>query len=182
MARYWVAFYRGKGRVMDWVIRKASRAPYSHVELIRQETRPRDGEIVTCVSASARDGGVRIKDIELKPGKWKVYEVPWAHPASWDRAEVHLGKPYELWMMVWSQLIKFNRTNRDKWFCSELVAHALGLAMPHAKSPSDLLRAVHDNTRTWNYAIARQKGLVDAPVAATDLGPEDEEEVPGAVG
>lgn len=176
MARYWVAFYRGRGRVMDKVIRFASRAPYSHVELIRQDMRPKDGDIVTCISSSARDGGVRVKQIQLQPGKWSVYEVPWAHPATWDRAEVHLGKPYELWMMVWSQLFKFNRQNRKKWFCSELVAHALGLSMPHAKSPSDLLRAVHDNTQTWNYAIARQKGLVDAPVAVEDLTPEDDDE------
>lgn len=176
MARYWVAFYRGKGRMMDKVIRFASRAPFSHVELIRQDERPRDGDIVTCLSSSGRDNGVRIKEIELKPGKWKIYEVPWAHPSTWDRAEVHLGKPYELWMMVWSQLFKFNRNNREKWFCSELIAHALGLSMPHAKSPGDLLRAVHDNARTWNYAMAQQKGLVDAPIAVIDE--QDEDEIP----
>lgn len=178
MARYWVAFYRGEGRMMDRVIRFASRAPYSHVELIRQEDRPREGDVATCLSSSGRDKGVRIKAIELKPGRWSIYEVPWAHPDTWARGEVHLGKPYELWMMIWSQLFKFNRNDRHKWFCSELVAHALGLAMPHAKSPADLLRAVHDNTRTWNYAIARQKGLVDAPVAVPD--PVDQDEIPGA--
>lgn len=176
MARYWIAFYRGRGRLMDKVIRFASRAPYSHVEMIRQDQRPKDGDVVTCISSSGRDGGVRIKEIQLKPGKWSVYEVPWARAETWDRAEVHLGKPYELWMMVWSQLFKFHRTDRHKWFCSELIAHALGLSMPHGKSPSDLLRAVHDNTQTWHYAIAWQKSLADAQVVVKNPKPGDEDE------
>ena len=152
MSRYWIAFYRGRGRVMDHVVRFATRSPWSHCELIRQETRPRRGDTVTCLSASGRDRGVRIKEITLEDGKWDIYEVPWAPPETWDRAAAKLGQPYELWPLFLSQLFNFRRHCRDQWFCSELIAHALGLSMPHAKSPGDLLRAVRDNARTWENA------------------------------
>lgn len=153
MSGYWVAFYRGKGRVSDRIVRFATRSPFSHVELIRQDERPRRGETVRCISASGRDGGVRIKDIRLEAPKWDVYAVPWAPGDAWDRAEAHLGAPYELWSMVISQFFNFRRHSRRRWFCSELVAHALGLSMPHAMAPGDLLRAVHDHSGTWRAAL-----------------------------
>ncbi|WP_179378436.1 hypothetical protein [Jannaschia marina] len=181
MARYWVAFYRGRGRMMDKVVRFATRSPFSHVELIRQEERPKRGDTVTCLSSSARDGGVRIKDIELKDGKWDIYEVPWAHPSTWDRAARHLGKPYELWPMVISQLFNFRRHSREQWYCSELIAYALNLSMPHAKSPGDLLRAIRDNVATWDYAIAVQRGLV-APNPVPEILEDDDETLGPAPG
>jgi hypothetical protein len=156
MARYWVAFYRGKGRLADRVVRIVTRSPFSHCELIRAEVRPERGDTVTCISSSGRDGGVRIKDIALEDGKWDIYEVPWARETAWARAEAELGRPYELWSMLFCQLLNLRRHSREKWFCSELVAHALGLSMPHALSPGDLLRAIHD-IRTF-YADALRRG------------------------
>jgi hypothetical protein len=153
MSRYWIAFYRGRGDIADHIVRFATRSPFSHCELIRQEARPRRGDTVRCISASGRDGGVRIKEIRLEGPKWDVYAVPWAREDAWARAEAHLGAPYELWSMVISQLFNFRRHTRGRWFCSELIAHALGLSMPHAMSPGDLLRAVHDHTGTWRAAL-----------------------------
>ncbi|MEL6587359.1 MAG: hypothetical protein AAFQ50_11975 [Pseudomonadota bacterium] len=138
MSDYYVAFYRGKGTFADKVVKFATRSPFSHCELIRSDTKPRRGETHTCISASGRDGGVRIKDIELKDPKWDIYAVPFARPDTWDRAAAELGKPYELWTMFASQLFNFRRNSRNRWYCSELVAHALRLRMPHAKSPGDL--------------------------------------------
>jgi len=150
---YYVAFYRGRGTVADKVVRYATRSPFSHCELIRTSTRPQIGDTVRCISSSGRDNGVRIKNITLKEGKWRIYCVPWAPEDTWERAEAHLGKPYELWTMVLSQLLNFRRHSRERWYCSELIAHALGLSMPHAKSPGDLMRAIHDHSGTWYHAI-----------------------------
>ncbi|MGB3555520.1 MAG: hypothetical protein WBA25_12870 [Jannaschia sp.] len=152
MERYYVAFYRGRGTLADRIVRGATRSPFSHCELIRTVDTPRRGDTVTCIGASGRDKGVRIKDITLDDGKWDIYAVPWARVDAWDRAAGELGKPYELWAMVLSQLFNFRRHSRDQWFCSELIAHALGLSMPHAKSPGDLLRAIHDHGGTWRLA------------------------------
>lgn len=155
MPNYYVAFYRGKGTMADKIVRMATRSPFSHCELIQCEVTPRRGDTVTCISASGRDNGVRIKEIELKAEKWDIYAVPWAPPDTWQRAEAKLGEPYELWSMVISQLFNFRRHERGKWFCSELVAYALGLNMPHAKSPGDLLRDIDDHVDTWRLALAQ---------------------------
>lgn len=151
--RYYVAFYRGKGTMADRIVRMATRSPFSHCELIRSDIRPKRGDTVECISASGRDNGVRIKTITLEAPKWDIYAVPWAPTDAWDRAASHIGQPYELWSMVISQLFNFRRHNRKKWFCSELIAYALGLNMPHAKSPGDLLRDIDDHVDTWRLAL-----------------------------
>ncbi|MEM9795153.1 MAG: hypothetical protein AAF919_01600 [Pseudomonadota bacterium] len=171
MSQYYVAFYRGRGTMADRIVRYATRSPFSHCELIRTEEIPRRGDTVTCISASNRDNGVRIKDITLEPHKWDIYAVPWAPPDTWDRAAAQLGAPYELWAMVLSQLFNFRRHKRGHWFCSELIAHALGLNMPHAKSPGDLLRAIDDHVDTWQLALATAEAAA-TPGLAED--PEDE--------
>ncbi|MGB3407674.1 MAG: hypothetical protein WBA67_09280 [Jannaschia sp.] len=163
--RYYVAFYRGHGTLADRIVRYATRSPFSHCELIRTSITPRRGDTVRCISASGRDNGVRIKDITLEDGKWDIYAVPWAPLDAWDRAEAQLGQPYELWAMILSQLLNFRRHSRGKWFCSELVAHALGLNMPHAKSPGDLLRDIRDHVDTWELALS---------LAQADDGDEDD--------
>ena len=160
--RYWVLFYRGKaGRIADKIVAFATRSPYSHCELVRSATRPKPGETHLCLSASGRDGGVKCREITLGDGKWSSYEVVWARADTWDRAMSKLGQPYELWPMVFSQLFNFRRHNRGKWFCSELIAYALGLNMPHGMSPGDLLRAIDNNRRTWNAARESTHLVID---------------------
>ncbi|UWQ17836.1 hypothetical protein [Jannaschia sp. M317] len=171
--RYYVAFYRGKGTIADRITRMATRSPFSHCELIRTEVTPQRGDTVTCISSSGRDGGVRVKEITLEDPKWDIYAVPWARQDAWDRAEAQLGKPYELWTMIISQLFNFRRHSRAKWYCSELVAYALGLSMPHAKSPGDLLRAIHDHRGTWRLALAMaaaERGVPPQDNDEEDLG------------
>ncbi|WP_299814245.1 hypothetical protein [uncultured Jannaschia sp.] len=152
MARCYVAFYRGRGDWADRIVRFATRSAYSHCELIRSERRPKLGTGVECLSASRRDGGVRLKRIELDAAKWCIYDVAWAPDGTWDRAMEKLGAPYELWSLVTTHLLNFRRGNRERWFCSELIAYALRLDMPHAYSPGDLLRAIRDHTDTYHAA------------------------------
>ncbi|GIT92887.1 hypothetical protein JANAI62_33450 [Jannaschia pagri] len=170
--RYYVAFYRGRGTVADRIVRYATRSPFSHCELIHTDVTPRRGDTVRCVSASGRDKGVRIKEITLTPAKWDIYAVPWAPDDAWDRAVAHVGKPYELWSMVLSQLFNFRRQDRGKWFCSELIAYALGLNMPHAKSPGDLLRDIDDHTDTYKLVLERV-----AAARRPDTAEEDDEDL-----
>jgi hypothetical protein len=175
MSKYYVAFYRGKGSIADKVVSWATQSPYSHCELIRSETRPSLGDTVECISASGRDKGVRIKSITLKPQKWEIYATPWAPDDAWDRAAEHLGAPYELWMMVFSQLFNFRRHSKGKWYCSELVAYALKFEIPHAKSPGDLYRAVKKHKETWLLALEHAS---EEPVEKPGPGPDDEDHLP----
>lgn len=172
MTQLYVAFYRGHGHLTDWVIRKATRSDFSHVELIRADERPRLGEVATCLGASGRDGGVRIKEIRLDPEKWRIYHVRWAPDETWERAEAKLGEPFDLLSMLTTQLFNFRRGRRGRWCCSELVAYALGLDMPHAYSPGDLLRAIGDHHETHDrarVALMRSRGpsASSAPSAPT---------------
>lgn len=169
MQRHFVAFYRGSGRFEDKLVRRVTRSAFSHVELIRADKRPRLGDTVTCLGASGRDGGVRIKDITLDPAHWRIYEVCWAPEGTWERAASKLGQPYELWSMITTQLFNFRRSRRDCWFCSELVAYALRLDMPHAYAPGDLLRAIRDHSDTWGDARASLRpGRAEALAAMED--------------
>lgn len=152
MAGYYIAFHGGKGRAMDVVIAWATRSPYSHCELLRAARMPEPGETHRCIGASLMDGGVRIREIVFDEGKWHFLHVPWAPDDAWERAASRVGSAYDLRAFVWTHLFNFRRHTRDKWFCSELIADALGISMPHAYSPGDLLRLVGDHSTTWNNA------------------------------
>ena len=78
MQRHFIAFYCGHGNWADKIVRFVTRSSFSHCELFRSQVRPRPGETVTCLGASWRDGGVRLKDIALDPEKWRICEVAWA--------------------------------------------------------------------------------------------------------
>lgn len=165
MSKLYVAFYRGAGRFDDWLVRRVTRSAFSHVELIRSDRRPCLGDTVTCLGASGRDGGVRLKEIMLKPESWRIYDVCWAPDGTWERGMNEVGHPYEFWSMVTTQLFNFRRSRRGAWFCSELVAHALRLDMPHAYSPGDLLRAIRDHSDTWADARAALRPGMAARIA-----------------
>jgi len=142
-----VAFYIGKGTCIDRVIRWATRSPYSHVELVDD-----DG---LCWSSSHRDGGVRAKKINIHSGNWEVLHVPWLNETDISRIEPHLDKKYDYKGILCSQMFSLARHSRDRWFCSELVAHAIGIGAPQTYSPG----ALHD-TLTWmlQHNITRHPG------------------------
>ncbi|WP_416606545.1 hypothetical protein [Phaeobacter sp. JH20_32] len=138
-----LAFYRGKGTVVDRAIRWASRGEFSHVELA-------DLRRGLGLSASARDGGVRIKPIVFASEHWDVVEIPWiAQAGSWARAVEHIAAPYDYLGIFGSHALALSRHYRKAWFCSELCAHALGLDAPQSYSPQSLFRAVTFGRRAF---------------------------------
>jgi hypothetical protein len=101
---------------------------YSHCELVINGT---------CCSASSRDGGVRIKSIDLTSGKWDVFTIPGNEVAVWDWFCTHSGEGYD-WAGIWRFLIPFLPHKSNQWFCSEACAAALGLSDPEDYSPQGL--------------------------------------------
>ena len=136
-----LAFYKGRGDWLDRVIRWVTRSPYSHVEIVALT-----GHATTAghmqaeaVSASYRDGGVGQRRIDLNPDHWDLVTVPWTIPARvWGRALVEAGAGYDYAGLILSQLLHLRRGSGRRWFCSELVAHALDLPRPSSYSPGDL--------------------------------------------
>jgi len=129
-----LAFYRGPGRIEDRVIRKVTRSCFSHVELVVGH----HGPAGWCFSASPRDGGVRRKWIEFSASHWEFLPVPWAPMSALARVQGEIGRPYDLAGLIGSQLLNLRRHSPDRWFCSELCAHALGLPRPNSFAPGDL--------------------------------------------
>ncbi|KIT17426.1 hypothetical protein [Jannaschia aquimarina] len=150
---YYMAFYKGRGEWKDTVtrlmtvaqfavIRKASRSHYTHCELVAAAGIPDDGEVAWSVSSSGRDKGVRVKPIAFKKENWDFVPLPFADYDAWDLAVEHAGKPYDYKAMWLSHLFAFNREDPEKWFCSEICAHALRIEMPNALSPGGLFRRI----------------------------------------
>ena len=130
--RVWVA------RFTDGLTRILTRGRYSHCEiairLAGQDSEPQ----YECYSASLRDGGVRMKTMPLPSAKWDLIPL--------DDAVLHAhtvglylrtaGQGYDL---PGAFGVVFGLPeNRRRWFCSEWVGKALGLAESWRFSPNDL--------------------------------------------
>lgn len=103
-------------------------SPYSHVELVINGT---------CCSASPRDGGVRMKNIDLTSGKWDVVTITGDEADAWEWFCEHAGQEYD-YAGVLRFVIPFLPNRSKQWFCSEAVAAALGLAEPDLWTPQML--------------------------------------------
>lgn len=135
MGLIYLAAYKGKGKLFNRLIRLWTRSRYSHCELVMPDGR--------WLSASAMDGGVRAKHIELNLEHWDLFPLPWA---SESRIKVvfasHRGKGYD-WLGVFlSQLLPVAIDDRLRMFCSEFCAAALGFQEAQRYSPALLVDVV----------------------------------------
>ena len=130
--RVWAA------RFTDWLTRVLTRGKYSHCEIAVRLPETADGQEYECYSASLRDGGVRMKTMPLPADKWDLIPL--------DDAVLHAhtvglylstaGQGYDL---PGAFGVVFGLPeNRKRWFCSEWVGKALGLAESWRFSPNDL--------------------------------------------
>jgi hypothetical protein len=121
-----LAFYKGtlaenpKARIFDrlvcWWPRSHGR--FSHAEVVAS----RQGDLFRCRSSSARDHGVRSKDIDLASGRWVLVELP-AYPGG-PGAELfikHKGAGYD-YLGVLGFVLRFVKEAAGLFFCSEWCA------------------------------------------------------------
>jgi hypothetical protein len=134
------AFYIAPGGWRDRLIRAATGYPESHVEML---VIPEIKHSNLCISASKRDGNrVRQKAIFWKPDHWSFVTVPGLHGGDClSRAIRHLGRPYDVLGAVLS-VTPLSWGRAERWFCSELMAHAVGLAHPHRYTPGSFRQAL----------------------------------------
>ncbi|WP_224826303.1 hypothetical protein [Cognatishimia sp. MH4019] len=144
-----LAFYKGRAktrwhRFQDASVRLATRSRYSHVELIAGTAL--HGVTTQCLSASGRDGGVRVKRILLKPESWDLVElrIDPVNPAQFIHDRI--GAQYDYKGILLSQVLALGRHYESRWFCSEICAAALDLPNPQRVSPQFLFDVV-----TWGH-------------------------------
>ena len=137
-----LAFYKGKGDWVDWAIRLVTRSPYSHVEYVQDTTQMDDQGRHECWSSSARDGGVRCKQILLNDLNWELVPVLWQTHDLRVFFALKLGAKYDYIGILFSQLFAFHRQQKNRWFCSELIAAGLFFDASESFSPGSLKYAV----------------------------------------
>lgn len=124
-------------RFTDGLTRILTRGRYSHCEIAIRLAGQNSEPQYECYSASLRDGGVRRKIMPLPSAKWDLIALP-------DSVGERL---HGLWQETQGQgydlpgafgVVFGLPENRKRWFCSEWVGKALGLAESWRFSPNDL--------------------------------------------
>lgn len=147
-----IAFYKGTHKglygIFNRLVRWWTRGPYSHAELIFAE--PQHSKAHLCFTSSFLDGGVRGKLIELDEAKWDVVELNSenfnaARAYAWF--QINLGLKYDV-MGIFGAVVRSVEDDRDKYFCSEAIAAALGLSEPWRYDPNTLYAALKKSTET----------------------------------
>lgn len=132
-----IAFYKGPPSGMvhyisHYLTRFWTMSKYSHAELVI------DG---ICYSSSARDGGVRAKEIDLNSGRWDVFHISNDNILK-NKALLwfneHNGDSYDYRNIV-RFIIPFIGHNKNHWVCFESIGAALGIKEPHKLDADDLL-------------------------------------------
>lgn len=133
------AFYKGNKTLTGAFIRFWEGGSYSHVELVFS-----DG---SAASASLMDGGVRQKQINFRPEHWDFVDLP---DGLEDEALAFLvqtnGMPYDLIGQIRFLIAPF-KGQKEKFWCSEWVAAALGMDQPWRYGPNGLYAALHNRIK-----------------------------------
>lgn len=129
-----LAFYKGKGKLLDKVIRWWTKSRYSHVAIISEGT---------CFEADAWKGWVIVRS-------WDK----WYNPENWDLVDVEVVDIGRVWHFLLGQrgkrydypgvlgfLLPWRPQIQGWWYCSEHAATALGYADTKL-SPGDLAEKV----------------------------------------
>ncbi|MBQ4826537.1 hypothetical protein J4729_18600 [Leisingera sp. HS039] len=147
-----LAFYKGRSanpwhRLQDTAIRFATGGQYSHAEFIAGAA---EFDVpLECLSSSGRDGGVRAKPMVLRPSNWDLVQmaIPPHGPAEFIRSRI--GARYDYTGLLMSHVLAFGRHDECRWFCSEIIAAAVGLPNPQRLSPQLLFDVV-----TWRSDVS----------------------------
>ncbi len=130
-----LAFYKNKSTLFNRAVSWWTNGPYSHVELII------DG---VSYSSSFRDGGVRKKLIDYKPEHWDMFELNCTAETEQNAVawfEQNMGRTYDVLGLV-GFVIGSVSGDKEKFFCSEAVASALGYNETWRFDPNDLAAIV----------------------------------------
>ena len=134
----YIAAYKGPASgLFNVIFHKAvcliTNSKYSHCELVVEGK---------AYSASARDGGVRVKTIDFNSGKWDLYPIQIDSRYVKDFFGETKDDPYD-YLGLGYFLIPFIRGSKNRWFCSEWCATAMRLPKPstmHIQSIVDAIR------------------------------------------
>ena len=132
-----VAFYKGKKRLFNKLTSWWLRGPYSHCELILEDSE--FGSL--CASSSFMDGGVRVKVIALDSEHWDVVDVDGDAAFARKWLNDHAGEGYDTLGLI-GFIARVIKQDKRRWFCSEAVAAMLQIPDPWRFDPCNLHAAL----------------------------------------
>jgi len=134
-----VAFYKGKGRFFDKLIKWWTKSDYSHVELLLGSE---------MFSASSYSNLVRWTFHNRDESKWDYYDVPTERPLTKELVKSLVGHKYDWLGIMFSIVVPLGLHSSNKYFCSEIcsdVLYTLGAdieGIPNKMSPNDLAEEI----------------------------------------
>lgn len=137
-----IAMYKGPAdgllhKIGHWFTCLWTSSDYSHCEFVFGEGDALGQSL--CASASARDGGVRFKSIDVSSGRWDVFDVESDAAAAYEWFAKHEGAAYDWFGLLWFVLPVRAFNSQRRFFCSEAMAQAAGLPKAHKFHPQKLL-------------------------------------------
>lgn len=124
--RITLAFYRAPGNGFDRLIRFWTSSIYSHVELVGGQGTDEQGDWFAGYSSSPRDGGVRRAIIRVQDGHWDFVTIPGDSEKAEAFIRDRIGARYDWLGAIGGAGFRLPIGGRRRWFCSEIVAHAIG--------------------------------------------------------
>lgn len=125
-----IAFYKGDPGCLHKIIRWWTKSKYSHAELIMP-----DGKTWVSISPFLNSKvSTRNREVLKHPDRWDylTFDLNWRKPVR-EYQVTQLNKfisetegcKYDWFGMLLSQASPFLIKRRDRWYCSEWIAHAL---------------------------------------------------------
>ena len=143
-------FYKGTKKenpeslIADNLISKITRSRFSHVELVLYKNKEED--TYKCLSSSFRDKGVRLTDIDIHSGSWEILKLPESKNitlrSAFDFYEYNKNRKYDLLGLLCTLSDRLKTNNKNKLFCSELIAEILDLKLYENQSPERIYKYI----------------------------------------
>lgn len=132
------AFFKGKGTIIDALIRTFMRGPYAHVEAILEEYD--DGTYL--IASSVPGIGVRTTRQALPASDWDIIEGPGdvAQSKAWFVA--HDGAAYDYIGLFGFVLRPVTIEERGKFWCSEAILLSIGYKGAWREDPNSMYNVI----------------------------------------
>lgn len=138
-----MAFYKAKKHFFNRAVAWWTDGPYSHVEVVLTDVVDMPGYFL-CGSSSHKDGGVRLKIMQLPADTWNVVELNATETETEAAARWfsdHAGQRYDS-LGLFGFITRRGTQDQDKWFCSEACAASIGMKDPWRFDPNTLRAAL----------------------------------------
>ena len=102
----WIALYKGKGNVINSIVRRWTKSQYSHAELILDDKKTWIG-----ISPFIKSQVTDRKDVEYNPDNWDFYKIPVTdeqYQSILEFYDITNGATYDWLGMLLSQFLSFS--------------------------------------------------------------------------